>query len=300
METLRKYEELRNKTVPGLLFERAKETPTEVAYRAKKRGIYRDRTWQEFATAISECSMGLKDLGLGAGQRVALMGDPCEEYVICEVAAQALGSVTYGIYPTSSQKELLYLMEDGEATIFVAENQEYVDRLLPLLDRLPHVKHVVVIDVRGMFMYDHPALISFVDLMESGTAALKSDGSLVEDIARTIKPTDDLFIVYTSGTTGNPKGALMSHGKHLAAAYTLIDRYPVLAEMPHRTVVYLPLCHVLGKDVAVTLPLMTRIVPHYGEEIEDLARTIFETAPTVLFSVPRVPSEIRIEYSGGD
>ncbi len=226
MGTLRKYEELRNKTVPGLLFERARSTPREVAYRAKKRGIYRERTWEQFARVISQCAMGLKELELDAGKRVALMGDPCEEYVICEVAAQALGAVTYGIYPTSSKKELLHLMQNGEATIFVAENQEYVDRLLPLLENLPHVEHVVVIDDRGMFMYDHPALVSFADLIRSGEAALEPDQSVVEGIARRIKPTDDLFIVYTSGTTGNPKGALMSHGKHLAAAYTLIDRYP--------------------------------------------------------------------------
>ncbi len=287
MVSLRKYEDLRNKTVPGLLYDRARATPFEVAYRAKKRGIYHERTWETFARVVSQCALGFKELGLVTGQRVALMGDPCEEYVICEVAAQALGAVTYGIYPTSSTKEILYLMQDGEATIFVAENQEYVDRILPLLVKLPRVKHVVVIDVRGMFMYDHAAVVSFADLMEWGEAAARSDTSIVEDIARSIRPTDDLFIVYTSGTTGSPKGALMSHGKHLAAAYTLIDRYPVLAKVPHRTVVYLPLCHVLGKDVAVTLPLMTRIVPHYGEEIEDLAQTMFETAPTVLFSVPR-------------
>ncbi len=287
MITLRKYEELRNKTVPGLLFERASATPSEVAYRAKKRGIYHERTWQEFAQLISQCAMGLKELGLEAGKRVALMGDPCEEYAICELAAQALGAVTYGIYPTSSQKELLYLMQDGGATIFVAENQEYVDRLLPLLDRLPLVQHVVVTDIRGMFLYDHPAIVSYIDLMEMGNDGLRSDTTVVEAITRTIKPTDDLFIVYTSGTTGDPKGALMSHGKHLAAAYTMIDRYPILAEASHRTVVYLPLCHVLGKDVAITLPLMTSIVPHYGEEIADLAQTIFETAPTVLFLVPR-------------
>lgn len=287
MDTLQKYEELRNKTVPGLLFERARRTPAAVAYRAKKRGIYRERTWAEFARIVSVCAMGLKELGIDRGNRVALIGDPCEEYVLCEVGAQALGAVTYGIYPTSSQRELLYLMKDGEATVVVLENQEYVDRLLPLLDQLPQVKHVVVIDVRGMFMYEHPAIVSFVDLMEAGKAAMGSDSSVVEDIAARIKPADDLFIVYTSGTTGDPKGARMSHGKHLAAAYTLIDRYPILGNMPHRTVVYLPLCHVLGKDVAVTLPLMTEIVPHYGEQIEDLAQTIFETAPTILFSVPR-------------
>jgi long-chain acyl-CoA synthetase len=287
MESLRKYEELRRKTVPELLFERAKSTPNEVAYRAKKLGIYRERTWADFCRSVSQCAMGLNGLGLGHGQRLALMGDPCEEYAICELAAQMLGSVTYGIYPTSSQKELLYLMQDGEASIFVAENQEYVDRILPMLDYLPSLKRIIVFDVRGMFMYDHPTLVRFEDLMKSGEAALRANPTAVEEISKQIQPSDDLFIVYTSGTTGNPKGALMSHGKHLAAAYTLIDRYPILNQMPHRTVVYLPLCHVLGKDVAVTLPLMTRIVPHYGEEIEGLAQTIFETAPTVLFSVPR-------------
>ncbi|MEJ2717470.1 MAG: AMP-binding protein, partial [Deltaproteobacteria bacterium] len=282
-----KYEELRGKTVPGLLFERARSTPSQVAYRVKKRGIYQERTWEEFARLVSCCAMGLEKLGVSTGRRIALMGDPCEEYVICELAGQALGAVTYGIYPTSSQRELLYLMEDGEASIFIAENQEYVDRILPLLDQLPLLRHIVVIDIRGMFMYEHSALIPYADLMERGRAALTSDPAAVERTAERIQPRDDLFIVYTSGTTGDPKGALMSHGRHLAAAYTLIDRYPILAAMPHRTVVYLPLCHVLGKDVAVTLPLMTRIVPHYGENIEDLARTIFETAPTIFFSVPR-------------
>lgn len=287
MDSLKKYEELRGKTVPGLLFERARSTPSEVAYRVKKRGIYQERTWEEFARLVSCCAVGLKKLGVSPGRRIALMGDPCEEYVICEIAGQALGAVTYGIYPTSSQKEIRFLMEDGDATVFVAENQEYVDRILPLMDQLPSLRHILVIDVRGMFMYEHAAIVSYPDLMEQGAAALTSDPTVAERAAEQIQPTDDLFIVYTSGTTGNPKGALISHGRHLAAAYTIIDRYPILASMPHRTVVYLPLCHVLGKDVAVTLPLITRIVPHYGEEIEDLARTIFETAPTIFVSVPR-------------
>jgi len=94
-------------------------------------------------------------------------------------------------------------------------------------------------------------------------------------------PNDPAFIVYTSGTTGHPKGALVAHGKHLAATANLVEHYPTLAQKPHRTVAYLPLCHVLGRDVAVTLPLISRLVPHFGESPEDLATTLFETAPTV-------------------
>jgi long-chain acyl-CoA synthetase len=231
--------------------------------------------------------MGLRSLGLGTGDRLALMGDPCEEYVICELAAQTLGAVTFGIYPTSSQKELSYLIQDGQPTVFASENQEYVDRILPLVHDHPRLRAIVVFDVRGMFTYDQEILTSFEDVVKNGEEALRLNPNAIVDSIKQLSPSDPLFIVYTSGTTGNPKGALMSHGKHLAAAYTLIDRYPILAQEPHRTVVYLPLCHVLGKDVAVTLPLLTQIVPHFGEEIEDLNRTIFETAPTVLFSVPR-------------
>jgi long-chain acyl-CoA synthetase len=287
LSSIGKYRELRNKNVLGLLLERAGKTPSEVAFRVKKYGVYQERTWADFRRMVAACAAAFEKIGLARGERVALMGDPCEEYIICELAAQSLGAVTYGIYPTSSQKELRFLMEDGEAVLFVAENQEYVDRILPLFEELPKLKHVMVIDTRGIFMYDHPSLVAYEDHMQTGECDLISGLNSFEEKVRQIKPSDPLFIVYTSGTTGNPKGVLISHGRHLAGVYTFIDRYPILAEEEHRTIVYLPLCHVLGKDVAVTLPLLTRIVPHYGESIEDLGQTIFETAPTVLFTVPR-------------
>ena len=287
MTSIKKYQELRSKTVPGLLLERVKNTPNDVAYRAKKLGIYQERTWQAFGRQVAYCALGLQALGLKHGDRLVLMGDPCEEYAICELAAQALGAVTFGIYPTSSVKEVQYLMNDGQASIFFAENQEYVDRILPLYDKLTHLRHIIAMDTRGIFMYQHEALSTYADLMQRGVDLYQANPDAFKEMVHRVKPGDDLFIVYTSGTTGKPKGVLMSHGKHLAAAYTLVDCYPILAEVPHRTPVYLPLCHVLGKDVAITLPLMTSIVPHYGEDIESLAQTIFETAPTVLFTVPR-------------
>ena len=287
MKSIQRYEELRNKTIPGLLLERANQTPDDVAYRAKKLGIYQERTWSELSDRVAACAMGLRALGLKRGNRLALMGDPCEEYMICELAAEAVGAITYGIYPTSSQKEVHYLMEDGEACIFIAENQEYADRILPLFDQLSFLKTIVVIDYQGMFMYEHPSLISYEKLLQDGEKQLTLNPGVFREMVNRVKPSDAVFIVYTSGTTGNPKGALISHGKHLAGTYNIIDRFPVLAARAHRTVVYLPLCHILGKDVAITLPLLSRMVPHYGEDIEGLGQTIFETAPTVLFTVPR-------------
>jgi long-chain acyl-CoA synthetase len=287
MDTPQTYLELRNKTLPGLLLERASKTPSDVAYRTKKLGIYQERTWSAFYRMVVQCSMGLMKLGLNHGDHVALMGDPCEEYVICELAAQALGAITFGIYPTSSPKEISCLVNDGKTSFFVAQNQEYVDRILPFFDQISHLKYIIVIDTRGIFMYNHRALVPFEKLMKDGAMENGSADKLFKERVSKIKPSDGSFIVYTSGTEGSPKGVLISQGKHIAGAYTLIDRYPILANFPHRTVAFLPLCHVLGKDIAITLPLLTRITPHYGENIEDLGQTIFETAPTVLFTTPR-------------
>jgi long-chain acyl-CoA synthetase len=186
----------------------------------------------------------------------------------------------------SSLHELEHVLKDGEACVFIAGNQEYLDRVMPLFDRLADLKHLVSIDTKGMFGYDHPFLISYDNLSQNGARQLASTPGVFEEMVNRVKPSDGLCIVYTSGTKGEPKGVLISHGKHLAATHALIDHYPMLREGSHRTVVYLPLCNVIGKVNALTLPLLAPVVPHYGEDIEDVGQTFFEVAPTVLFTVP--------------
>ncbi len=280
------FKELRNKTLPGLLLEREGRTPNDVAYRAKKLGIYKERTWSDFKDKVASCTLGLRELGLKRGDRLALMGDPREEYVICELAALALGAVTYGIFATSSQKQVHELIEHGGACIFVAENQEYTDLILPLSNSLKDLRQIIIIDTKGLSIDEHPSLVTLDELMKNGERQYTSDPDPFDKLVGQIRPSDTAFIVYTSGTIGPPKGVMISHGRHLAAAYTLIDRYPILNKVPHRTVVYLPLCGIIGKTAALTMPLLTRIIPHYGESIEVLGETLFETAPTVLLTVP--------------
>jgi len=168
--------------------------------------------------------------------------------------------------------------------LFIAENQEYVDKILPFADDLRELKWVVVIDDTAMFGYEHHKLRRYGALL---AAAGEPDVPWLEQQAARLDPQAPAFIVYTSGTTGPPKGALVAHGKHLAAAANIVDHYPTLTQKAHRTVSYLPLCHVLGRDAAITLPLISQLVPHFGEHPEDLPTTLFESAPTVLFTVPR-------------
>jgi len=277
-------ERLRRTTAPHLLCERARRLPDSVAFRSKHFGIYRERRWRDYAGLVAHAARALQSLGIGRGERVAIMGDVCEEWMICDLAAQSLGAIVYGIYPTAAMAEVEYQMRDGGACVFIAEDQEYVDKILPIADQLLNLRAIVVLDDAAMFGYAHPKLQRFGELLGRVSAV---DIDWLEAQVSALSPEDAAFIVYTSGTSGHPKGALVSHGKHLAATYSIVTQYPTLSERSHRTVIYLPMCHVLGRDVAITLPLISQLVPHFGEDPEDFATTLFEVAPTVLFTVPR-------------
>ncbi len=274
---------LRESTAPRLLVERARATPDAIVLRSKDLGLYRERSFADLAEMVARAASALRSLGVRKGDRVAIMGDPCEEWIVMDLAAQAAGAIVYGIYPTASQAEVEYQMLDGGACIFVAENQEYVDRILPIADRLPELRRIVVIDTDAMFAYDDARLLPYRELVDDSHGDLDTLSSM----AAALHGADPAFIVYTSGTTGNPKGALVAHGAHLAGTFGLVEHYPMLAQGEQRTVIYLPLCHVLGRDVAITLPLMSSLVAHIGESLDGMPTTMFEVAPTVLFTVPR-------------
>jgi long-chain acyl-CoA synthetase len=296
VDPLASSDRLRRSTAPALLVERARRRGGTVAFRVKRRGIYQEVTWAEYALAVARAGKGLTSLGLQSGDRVAIMADACQEWLIADLAAQSLGAIVYGIYPTASAAEVEYQLKDGGAVFIVAEDQEYVDKILPALERLPQLRRVLVVDDTALFAFQHAKLTTFHAVCAAGEDA---DLAWLEGQVGRLDPDTPAFIVYTSGTTGHPKGALIAHGKHLAATRSLAAHYPTLNVRPQRTVAYLPLCHVLGRDIAVTLPLMTELVPHFGESIADLPETLFEVAPTVFFTVPRFLQKLAAEILVG-
>src|SRR5262245_63564971 len=220
--TLRSAEELRRTTAPALLLERARREPDRVAFRSKALGIYRERTWRQYADMVARTAKAFAADGLMAGERVAIMADACEEWLVCDLAAQSLGAIVYGIYPTASAFEIEHQMRDGGAVVFIAEDQEYVDRILPLADALAHLRDIVVIDDTALFAFGHAKLVPYAELGKAGEDA---DLDWLAGRVAELSPQQPAFIVYTSGTTGHPKGALVTHGKHLAATRSVVATY---------------------------------------------------------------------------
>ncbi len=286
------YAALARTTLPALLLERARRAPRAVAFRAKIRGVYRETTWAQLADRVAAVALALQARGLGRGETVAIMGNACPEWTIADLATQAAGGTSYGIYPTSSAAELAYLLRHGGARVLVAEDQEHLDRALAVANDCPALQTIVVIDTRTLFMYDDRRVVTFTDLERDGRVVLARRPDALAELAVAIRPEDPAVIVYTSGTTAHPKGAVLPHGRHIAAAATMLGHYPALREGRHRAVAFLPLSHVMGRDATITLPLLADVVPHYPEDVESFAETLYEVAPTFLFTVPRYLQKI--------
>jgi len=280
------WSRLRASTLPGLLVARARTRPERVAFRAKTLGIYRETTWRELAMRAAAVAHGLAArFGVERGSTMAIIGDPCPEWTIADLAGQALGAVTYGIYPTSAPGEVRYLLQHGGARVVVVEDQEHLDKTLAVLDECPDVRGVIVIDTRALFMYASPRVHRFADVEAAGRERASLDA--LTRLAAAVRPEDPATIVYTSGTTAHPKGALYRHGQHLAACANILAHYPVLTDGEHRVVAMLPLCHTMGRNTVITMPLLADIVPHYPESLETYAESLYEVAPTFVFTVPR-------------
>ena len=278
-------------TIPGLLRDVVAKRGGDVALRAKHFGIYRDLTWNGLFERVAAIGLGLVSLGVEPGDRVAIVGDPLAEWLLSDFAAQCIGAVSYGLYPTCSREEAEYVLRHGGASVLIAENQEHVDKVLPLLERLPNLQKIVVIDDSNMFGYAHPALMSLTDLIAVGERVPEGKNEFLK-LCRAVSPDDYATIVYTSGTSSNPKGAVYTHRGLVTQGHQFFAFPEIDASEVFRSVVHLPLNH-LYERMNTPMGMLTKgIVPHFGDEAERFLETLYEVAPQHHASVPRYWSKL--------
>ena len=292
----RRAQELSSWSIPQWFLARCAATPGGVAFRYKDQGLYQEVTWRAYRDTVEAFLAGLEALGLQRGERVAAMSDPCREFFIADIAGMCGGAICYGIYTTCSVAEVEYQLENGGASYFLAENQEFVDKALQTEGGLPQVRKIIVFDTRALFQYRDERLISFEDVVGLGRkrlAATASGGKLLAERAATIEPHDIAVLVYTSGTTGPPKGAMHDHASLMwGFANAYLEAFPELNQGVHRAVSHLPVAHLIERSMSMYLPLVADVIPHIGEEVEDLPGTLYEVQPTFINVVPRILEKI--------
>jgi long-chain acyl-CoA synthetase len=287
------------KTLPALLLERARDVPDVVAFRDKRLGIYAGTSWREYAQHVEEIARGLESLGVVPGDRVAIMGDPCPEWMLCDLAVMSLGAITVGVYPTSSPQEVSYTIKDSGAKIFIAETQEHLDKVLASFDPAWELQGIVVVDTRALFSFAHDLVISLQKLQETGRIRSEDDREFFGRSVGRISPDDGAAIVYTSGTTGPPKGAVLTHRNLIAAATAYVTALPSLRVHEHRMVAHLPLSHVVARVTVAVVPLIARLVPFFCEDIDEFTETIREVAPTFVLMPPRFYEKFAAQLAVG-
>ncbi|MDP6933626.1 MAG: AMP-binding protein, partial [Myxococcota bacterium] len=273
-------------TLPGLLADWARRDPDAVALRDKQLGIWNEVTWSGYWQTVQAVARQLWELGLRSGDSVSVLSDNRPEWLYADLGAQVLGVRSAGIYQTNPPEDVAYVLSHSGSRVVFCEDQEQVDKVVAVADQTPTVEHVVVFDPRGLRGYQDPRLVSWKDFLAAGTAALKTEEGWVEPHLTGLDPDSASMIVYTSGTTGQPKGALLSPRNALSAAAVMA---PLLELRRTDTVLsYLPLCHVAEKIFSAFLPLTVGGVVHFGESIETVRSDLCEVSPTVFLGVPRI------------
>ena len=269
--------------LPSKLLEHAQTRPKDVAMRHKKFGIWREFTWEEYLSNVRSIAFGFYELGVREGDKVAIHSENRPEWVFADLGAQTIGSVSVGIYPTSPAAEVEYLLSHSEASVLVVEDEEQLDKALEAWDRLEKLQKIIVIDPRGVKELDDPRIVTFQELLDLGDSVV---GESFEEMIKTISSSETAIIVYTSGTTGPPKGAMITHQnlRFAAIAWGSVYKYNKNDEV----LSYLPLCHVAERVISVANGVYHGYVVNFGEDTNSFMEDLREVQPTFFLGVPRV------------
>ena len=273
-------------SIPALFRFRAQTLKNKVAMREKHFGIWRSFSWDQYYTNSTRIGKAMMTLGLESGQTVSILADPCKEWLFFDLAAQCIGCVSCGIYATDSAPQILHICKDSDTALLMVENEEQLDKYLAVEEQLPNIHTVIVLDPTGLADLNHSKVIMLEQFYRLGDEADKELESEWNKRIDNAEPNDTAILVYTSGTTGAPKGAMLSHRNIIFIAHAFHEFYPITAE--DDSVVYLPLCHVTERLLSVFLPLARCSTVNFIEGQDTAFENITEVSPTYFLGVPRI------------
>ena len=273
-------------TLPKVLKRNARERGSAPGMREKDRGIWRTLTWADCYTTMRDFALGLAHLGFRRGDKLSVIGDNRPRLYLAQLSAQALGGIAVPVYQDSIATELAYVLNHAEVSIVIAEDQEQVDKILALKGELPSLKWVIYEDPRGMTAYSDPMLKSFEEIERLGAGLLGGHGHYFDQELNAGKADDVAMIAYTSGTTGRPKGGLLSHRNMVATAenYLAIERI----QQGDNWLSYLPMAWVGDAMLSLATAVVGRVTINCPESPETVQRDLRELGPEGLLAPPRV------------
>ncbi|MCJ7683522.1 MAG: AMP-binding protein [Desulfobacteraceae bacterium] len=199
-------------TFPHILIDNAKKfPPTKIAMREKDYGIWQSYSWQDYLDQVRDFTLGLASLGFKKEDKMAIIGDNRPQLYWGLAGCQCLGGVPVPLYQDAIHKELQYIVDHSECRFALAEDQEQTDKLMHLKDEIPRLEYIIYDDPRGLQNHKKDWLIAFTDVQEMGRRFGKENPDFFMDSVNQVKPDDMSIIGYTSGTTGNPKGVMITH-----------------------------------------------------------------------------------------
>ena len=280
------FEVANTQTFPRRLVQHGKVRPGKPAFREKYLGIWQTWNWAEVNDEVRALACGLAALGFGRGMNLAIIGDNRPRLYWAMLAAQCVGGVPVPLYQDAPAADMAYVLENAEIAYAIVEDQEQVDKLEEVKALYPHVRHVVFDDERGMRHYHRPELISFAKLQELGRAYDRAHPGFFEAAVGAGEGADSAIILYTSGTTGKPKGVCQSHAALLAAGQggvefdRLGDAEDILS--------YLPMAWVGDCLFSLAQAMVAGFTVNCPESGDTVMIDMREIGPTCYFAPPRV------------
>ncbi len=278
-------------TLPALLQQNAERYGDgRVAIREKEFGIWQSTTWRSYYEHVRDFALGLHQLGFKRGDKISYAGDNRPQGLYAELAAQALGGAIVGIYPDSHLDQVEYIINHSDSIFVVAGDQEQADKVLELRSSCPKVKKVIVDDPKGMRHYDDPILTYFKDIQKLGRELAEKEPGLFSQMIAGVSPDDVGMINYTSGTTGLPKGSMITQ-KNMVAVARLQDRVDC-ARDDFEYVSFLPFAWIGEQEFGVYWPLYKAFAVNFPEKVETVQENIREIGPHILLAPPRIWEKI--------